>query len=332
MPTLPVPIFSSLVLGFLLVRIVLVDRRHGALAALLALCAVQGVVIALVQHYGVSGMRPAQAILAACIPPMAWVAFQATAVRGLKGRDAAHLLAPGSALLGFLVWPSGLDVLIPALFVFYGGAILWVSTRGPDALPRLRLGEGALPGLIWTIIGASLIGSALSDVLIIAVMAFGADEWRPWIISIYSSAMLLLVGGLSLSGALNVSASEPEEADPNPPQATEQDAAIVARLDALMRQERLYLDPDLTLTRLARRLVLPVKQVSAAVNKVTGENVSRYINAARIAAAQEALGAGESVTQAMLASGFSTKSNFNREFLRITGAAPRDWRAAQAGR
>ena len=47
MPVLPIPIVSSLVLGFLLVRMVLVDRRHTPLALLLALAAVQGVVIAL---------------------------------------------------------------------------------------------------------------------------------------------------------------------------------------------------------------------------------------------------------------------------------------------
>jgi AraC-like DNA-binding protein len=33
-----------------------------------------------------------------------------------------------------------------------------------------------------------------------------------------------------------------------------------------------------------------------------------------------------SVTTAMLDSGFNTKSNFNREFLRVTGASPSKWR------
>ena len=33
------------------------------------------------------------------------------------------------------------------------------------------------------------------------------------------------------------------------------------------------------------------------------------------------------LTEAMFASGFNTKSNFNREFRRITGKAPSDWRS-----
>ena len=36
-------------------------------------------------------------------------------------------------------------------------------------------------------------------------------------------------------------------------------------------------------------------------------------------------------TDAMLASGFNTKSNFNREFRRVTGRTPSDWRDAAAG-
>ena len=43
LPTLPIPLFSSLVLGFLLIRMVIFDRRHGPLAVLLAICAAQGV-------------------------------------------------------------------------------------------------------------------------------------------------------------------------------------------------------------------------------------------------------------------------------------------------
>jgi len=70
-------------------------------------------------------------------------------------------------------------------------------------------------------------------------------------------------------------------------------------------------------------LNLPVKTLSTAINRGSGENVSRYINARRIKAACAALERGESVTDTMLSAGFNTKSNFNREFLRITGKTPK---------
>lgn len=327
MPTLPIPIFGSLVLGFLLVRMWITDRRHGALAALLALCAVQGVIISMAQHYQVPGMQRLQPITATLIPPMAWVAFQITAVRRFKPIDLVHLAAPGAAIISILAFPPVLDLLIPGLFLGYGVALVWQGALGSDALPRLRLDEGDLPRQIWQIIGATLIGSAFSDVIIIAAHLGGADYLRPWIISIYSSAMLVLTGSLSLSRALD---STPEEAEPVLDQEVhQQDAELMARLDALMKSQKPYLNPDLTLSQLARKLSVPVKPLSAAINRSTGGNVSRYINAQRVKMAQIRLLAGDSVTTAMFDAGFNTKSNFNRAFLHVTGQNPTDWLKAQ---
>jgi AraC-like DNA-binding protein len=99
----------------------------------------------------------------------------------------------------------------------------------------------------------------------------------------------------------------------------------MAVLDTAMNTARPWLDPDLTLDRLARRLRLPVRAVSRAINATTGENASRYVNGFRIRQACALMRGGAPVTQTMLASGFNTKSNFNREFRRVTGMAPTAW-------
>jgi AraC-like DNA-binding protein len=99
----------------------------------------------------------------------------------------------------------------------------------------------------------------------------------------------------------------------------------MARLNRLLAEEQLYLDPGLTLARLAKRLHVPAKRLSAAINQAAGENVSRFINGFRIRRACERLEAGDNVTTAMLESGFNAKSNFNREFLRVTGSTPSAW-------
>lgn len=77
---------------------------------------------------------------------------------------------------------------------------------------------------------------------------------------------------------------------------------------------------------------MPAKRLSIAVNLVTGDNISRYVNGHRIAAACAALQAGQSATEAMFEAGFATKSNFNREFRRITGQTPSDWQATALAR
>ena len=110
---------------------------------------------------------------------------------------------------------------------------------------------------------------------------------------------------------------------PEPPRAlVAEDAEIGARLDAVLAREREHLDPDLTLMRLARRLHLPEKRLSAAIDRATNGNVSCHLNAWRVRHACGLIAGGSPVTKAMLDSGFDTKPNFNREFRRVTGSVP----------
>ena len=332
MPSLPLPLLSALVLGFLLAVLLLRRDRPGLFTALVGLCAVQAAVIALAQHYGIAAFRSLQPVSAAAIPPLAWAAFQFSAVRRPRlPHDLAHLAGPVLVLAAMPVLPALLDVLIPALFLGYGGAILLAAWRGADALPRLPFEAGDTPGLVWKVVGLSLMVSALGDALIAAAALGGRADWLPWIVALLSSLTLLAVGGLVLVRSLGRGERGPAPKVAPIPHDPEADKALMARLDALLESRRLYLDPELTLTRLARALHVPVKQLSAAINRSTGGNVSRHVNACRIREACRGLEGGAGVTDAMLASGFNTKSNFNREFRRVTGRTPSDWRDAAAG-
>ncbi|KQW31216.1 AraC family transcriptional regulator [Rhizobium sp. Root274] len=102
---------------------------------------------------------------------------------------------------------------------------------------------------------------------------------------------------------------------------------IAADLDRLMTERRLWANPDLNLARLARRLGLPARAVSEAVNRVQRISVSHYVNNFRVAEACRLLTTTEMpITRILFEAGFLTKSNFNREFLRVTGLSPTDWR------
>lgn len=330
LPTLPIPMIGALILAFLCVSLVLSERRLSALVGLIALCAVQSALIALVLHYGFDSLRVLQPIIACCIPPMAWIALAHSGMEKSKWTP-FHLSAPILALFALLIQPYALDALIPLLYFAYGGAILFALARGADALPRLRLESGDKSGRIWRWIGLALIASGLSDVMFVVLIITGLSAWQPWLIAFGSSGLLFVMGALSLSRSLSDVPEKADKPEVLAPLASEEDADIIAKLDVLMEDGQLYLDPDLTLSRLARRLGLPVKTLSAAINRVTGENVSRYINTLRIKAACSALERGESVTDAMLSAGFNTKSNFNREFLRITGQTPRAYQRVEGG-
>ena len=98
-----------------------------------------------------------------------------------------------------------------------------------------------------------------------------------------------------------------------------------------MNDTHLYTDSNLTLARVARRLSVPVRDVSNAINRTTGENFSRYINGFRIRHAQVALRETElSITEVMFEAGFVSKSSFNTEFRRLTGQTPSQFRADRA--
>jgi AraC-like DNA-binding protein len=337
MPVLPVPMVIALVLAAFLAQRWARGETHGTLLALIGICSAQAALIALVQHYGVAALRPVQPLMATVIPPVAWFAFQRAAGGAPQLRaNAPHLAGPLAALACLAVQPALLDVLIPPSFTAYGAAMLIRLANGEESLPHSRLDAGSGSVMAWRVVALALIGSALSDVLIAWGLAQGPDapaaRFVVWVPSLVSSLSLLALGSLSLTAAIE-SRHEPAiiEALPSPDE-MERDAALLARLDTHLAIRKPHLDPDLTLARLARQLGVPAKQLSAAINRGRRENVSRVINRLRIEEACGLLKAGASVTEAMLASGFNTKSNFNREFTRVTGKSPSAWLAAERGK
>ncbi|MDO4794853.1 MAG: AraC family transcriptional regulator [Brachymonas sp.] len=108
------------------------------------------------------------------------------------------------------------------------------------------------------------------------------------------------------------------------------DAATIARLTELVQAHELFRDPDLSLIKLARRMGVPARELSAAVNRHCGQNVAQWVNAFRIAAACQQLASSDApISVVMLDCGFFTKSNFNREFRRHTGLSPSAYRQQQ---
>ncbi|MDO5648086.1 helix-turn-helix domain-containing protein [Paracoccus sp. (in: a-proteobacteria)] len=320
---LPIPAFAGVILIWLAIRAMLADRR--LLALFLGACALQSLVVALVAGWGVDALRPIAPVTAALIPPLAWITLRVGMMGAVCGRAMLpHLAGPVAVLVCRLVLPVALDAVIPLLFAGYGGAILW-RLRGAVDLPQARISAGEWPARIWRGLGWALIASGVSDVLIGLAYGVGRPDLAELVISLGSSLSILVIG--ALSALPEASGGDAPEPAPAPVVADADDVDIVARLDEVLTRDRVHLDPNLTLARLARRLRLPDKRLSAAVNRVSGGNVSRYINGWRVRHACDLLDQGRSVTDAMLDSGFNTKSNFNREFLRVAGMPPGQWRA-----
>ena len=327
MLVLPVPMIVALVLGFLFVRAFVGQKTPKMLMALLLAAAAQSFLVGLVQYYGIGALRWVQPITASAIPVMAWMAFVEASLRArLQRRDLLHFSMPALVALCVFFVPAVIDAVLCSLFVGYGLAILVMLHRQRGDFAHVRLTSGQIPALVWRFIAIALIISAISDVLILLAKIDGNDQIAGVILSITSSIALLTIGFLSLSPdiAIDITLKDPVD-DGAAALSPDQCRAIMNELNTLQTRDQLYLDPDLTLARISRRMGRPLKQISMAINAATRENVSRYINKYRIDHACRMLDAGENVTNTMLASGFNTKSNFNREFLRITGKTPSQW-------
>ena len=101
------------------------------------------------------------------------------------------------------------------------------------------------------------------------------------------------------------------------------------QLNAAMQQAKLYEDPELSLTQLAKYLQTNPGFVSMLINKGMGANFNDYVNSFRIEAVKTAIRNDAARTQTLLgiafSCGFNSKATFNRAFRKATGMSPREW-------
>jgi ligand-binding sensor domain-containing protein/AraC-like DNA-binding protein len=108
---------------------------------------------------------------------------------------------------------------------------------------------------------------------------------------------------------------------------------IIARLLHFMDEERLFLDPDLTLNKLSLRLRVHYNHLSRIINERFGLSYNDFINKYRIEEARKKLTSPEEKESTILdiaySTGFYSKSVFNAAFKKFTGMTPTEYRKKQ---
>lgn len=100
------------------------------------------------------------------------------------------------------------------------------------------------------------------------------------------------------------------------------------KLDYLINEEKVYLDNELTLELLAKKMKMPMHHLTQLFNVYLGENFNQYLNKFRVKYACELLGNNEellSIEQIAFNSGFNSKVSFNRHFKILTGYTPKEY-------
>ncbi|MFS8116085.1 AraC family transcriptional regulator [Rhizobium jaguaris] len=342
MPSMPLPFVVSLVLCLILVRMIRQEERKlGLFPLLVATLAIQAVLLGLNWNIGWYPARLIQPIVAALLPALSFTAFgQLRRNNVAKFSDLWLHLIPASlvaALVAF--WRGPIDLVLFAICLGYGLALLRVARQGPSALAAVRINDEWTAHKALVAVAVLLVVTAFIDATISLDLSLGEGQQARTLL-IVANVLWLAVAGYAATIAYDArpdtesNAIEANFAFPSTEplsrvssSGTEEDTAIVSRIDGLMREQHLYRDPDLTLERLARRAGIPARQISGALNRIYGRNVSQIVNEYRVSDAKRRLvTTRDPVTIIMLESGFGTKSNFNREFLRVTSMTPSNYR------
>lgn len=338
MPAIPFPVFTLAILLILLVKVFLTGGRQRDLMYFIAGCSLLVLMSALRWSFDALPLRQAQSLLAILFAPLTWCCFAELTGQTRLRRNLASGIPPAIALMLNLAVPAATDGVLTLLYMGYGIALLRTSRQGADAFVLTRLTASPTASAMAFAAGCFLCFSALTDFAIAIDFSLYAGRHAPLLVAISQGILLpficlaiLFTGRQAPPRALpetEISAISLDE----PAETTDAEIRLCERLEAQITERGLFLDPDLTLNVLARRTTTPARQISRAVNLTRGCNVSQWINGFRIRHAQQLLRDTEApITSVMLESGFITKSNFNREFTRVTGMNPTDFRRAKGG-
>lgn len=107
-------------------------------------------------------------------------------------------------------------------------------------------------------------------------------------------------------------------------------------IEIYMKSERPYLDPDLTLPKLAEGLNVSTHHLSQVINEMHGRNFFDFINQFRVEEVKKKIQDEKFHNFSLLGiayeSGFNSKSAFNRVFKKMTGKTPSQFRDSSTSR
>ena len=102
-----------------------------------------------------------------------------------------------------------------------------------------------------------------------------------------------------------------------------------SQLLSILENEKLYLNPELVLQDLADRMQSSSKVLSQVINQRSGLNFFDFINSYRCEELKSIMADADpkvTILEIMYQAGFNSKSSFNKEFKKLNGITPTEFR------
>lgn len=303
------------------------------LAGFLACLGVIGALLGSRLSFGAQWAGTIQPLVAVLVAPLAYLGFRALMVdrsywtTSVLSPHGALVLLCQVAILGSPILPDFVVLAVTSAYLF---GLVTLARRGSDAF--IHVSAHAMP-VLRTAIMATMVLLALIILADSALFVLGAVKGTAYALTVLGGAsgvfaalvfIVVLVGAAMVPRRLG--RAERRRGDPVSP--SREDRLLLGRINAVLRDGKLYQDSSLTVARMARRLGVPARDVTNAINRCAARSFSRHVNEFRIQHACRMLReTALSVTEIMLDSGFVSKSSFNAEFRRILGRTPSQFRA-----
>lgn len=114
-------------------------------------------------------------------------------------------------------------------------------------------------------------------------------------------------------------------------------SVVSSTMDALqkaMQQDRIYLNPELTLSEVVRATGIPQKTISAVLNQHQGKSFNEFVNEFRVMEVKNKLlksgNAHLTITGIAFECGFNSQATFQRTFKQFTGVSPTEFLAQKS--
>lgn len=245
----------------------------------------------------------------------------------------AMIAALDRGIFGDAFASNGLSIILVAFGFFIVGHLVWrlMSERHGDLI--LQRHDARI--IVTALLGGMLFIDLTAD------LVFGF-LWRPVAFTLTQNALVLAFGiwlaekllrvrAGTLSFGVNLEKASARELVPLPRNGPE--VELARRLKALMEQERIFLDPDLTFAMFVYRMKAPERSVRTLVNRQLGfDHFRTFLNHYRVLEAcrllEGATHADDKLIAIALDSGFTSLASFNRVFKTVKGCTPSQYRAS----